>query len=113
MGLPAFHPRIDGCRIERVVVADNAFANPAALIDFITSQVGTVKLRPDHKLVYQGRWEDPAESWRIADALGKRAIPNRVDEWGEEWDHDWPTWREMLPRYLDELLPAAVEEEGA
>ena len=41
---------------------------------------------------------------RIADALGKRGIPNRVDEWGGEWDHDWPTWRKMLPQYLDELL---------
>ena len=30
-------------------------------------------------------------------------IPNRVDQWGEEWDHDWPTWRAMLPLYLDEL----------
>jgi transcription-repair coupling factor (superfamily II helicase) len=37
---------------------DNSFANPAALIDLITSQVGTVKLRPDHKLVYQRDWAD-------------------------------------------------------
>ena len=51
-----------------------------------------------------GKWEDPAQSWRVADALGARGIPNRVDEWGEEWDHDWPVWRAMLPQYLDELL---------
>lgn len=51
-----------------------------------------------------GRWEEPAQSWRVADALGKRGIPNRVDAWGEDYDHDWPTWREMLPKYLDELL---------
>jgi len=37
---------------------DNSFANPGALIEFITSQVGTVKLRPDHKLVYQREWAD-------------------------------------------------------
>ena len=30
-------------------------------------------------------------------------IPNRVDNWGPDWDHDWPTWRAMLPQYLDEL----------
>lgn len=53
----------------------------------------------------QGRWEDGEESWRVADALGGKQIPNRVDEWGPEWDHDWPTWREMLPHYLDELVP--------
>ncbi len=51
-----------------------------------------------------GRWEDPEESWRVADCLGSRDIPNRVDEWSDEWDHDWPTWRRMLPQFLDELL---------
>ena len=51
----------------------------------------------------QGRWEDPGESWRMADALGARGIPNRVDTWGPDDDHDWPTWRRMLPLYLDEL----------
>jgi esterase/lipase superfamily enzyme len=54
-----------------------------------------------------GRWEEPAQSWRVAQALGEQGIPNRVDEWGEEWDHDWPTWRKMLPQYLEELLPGA------
>lgn len=55
----------------------------------------------------EGRWEDPEESWRVAAALGKRGIPNRVDPWGTEWDHDWPTWRHMLPRYLDECVDPA------
>lgn len=50
-----------------------------------------------------GRYEAPAESWRVADALGARGIPNRVDEWGHDWHHDWMTWRAMLPRYLDAL----------
>jgi len=51
-----------------------------------------------------GRWEEPSQSWRVASALGERGIPNRVDAWGEDYDHDWPTWREMLPRYLDEIV---------
>jgi esterase/lipase superfamily enzyme len=51
----------------------------------------------------QGRWEEPAESWRMADVLGAKGIPNRVEPWGPEWDHDWPTWRRMLPLYLDRL----------
>jgi hypothetical protein len=29
-------------------------------------------------------------------------VPNWVDAWGKEWDHDWMTWRAKLPRYLDE-----------
>lgn len=52
----------------------------------------------------EGRWEDPEQSWRVADVLGARGIRNRVDAWGPTYDHDWPTWREMLPRYLDEVL---------
>ena len=38
-----------------------------------------------------------------AHVLGSRGVPNRVDPWGPEWHHDWPTWRRMLPQYLDEL----------
>jgi esterase/lipase superfamily enzyme len=52
----------------------------------------------------QGRAEDIGESWRMADVLGRKGIPNRVDAWGAEWHHDWPTWRRMLPHYLEELL---------
>lgn len=50
-----------------------------------------------------GNAEDPGESWKVADVLGTRGIPNRVEEWGPEWPHDWVTWREMFPRFLDEL----------
>lgn len=50
----------------------------------------------------EGRWEDIGESWRLANVLGAKGIPNRVDPWGTGYDHDWPTWREMLPNYLDE-----------
>jgi esterase/lipase superfamily enzyme len=50
----------------------------------------------------EGRAEDIGESWRLAEVLGKKGIPNRVDPWGREWHHDWPTWRKMLPQYLDE-----------
>ena len=52
----------------------------------------------------QGQWEDPGESWRLAQVLGSRAVPNRVDAWGREWDHSWATWRAMLPKYLTEFL---------
>ncbi len=51
----------------------------------------------------QGRWENPDESWRMAGVLGAKGVPNRVDPWGPQHDHDWPTWREMLPVYLDDL----------
>ena len=51
----------------------------------------------------EGAWEDIGESWRMASALGAKGIPNRVDNWGPQWEHGWPTWRRMLPQYLGEL----------
>jgi len=53
----------------------------------------------------EGRWESPRDNWRMADIVGAKGVPNRVDVWGPEWDHDWPTWRSMLPVYLNELVP--------
>ena len=52
----------------------------------------------------EGRWETAEHSWRVGDALGAKGVPNRVDNWGPEWDHLWPTWHRMLPQYLDELV---------
>jgi esterase/lipase superfamily enzyme len=49
----------------------------------------------------QGRAEDIGESWRMAKVLGDKAVPNRVEPWGAEWHHDWPTWRKMLPQILE------------
>ncbi len=51
----------------------------------------------------EGDYEDIGESWRIANLLGAKGVPNRVDSWGPEYRHDWVTWRAMLPKYLDEF----------
>ena len=52
-----------------------------------------------------GRWEAPEESRRVAHVLGSKGIPHQMDFWGPEWDHDWVTWRKMLPGSLDRILP--------
>jgi len=52
----------------------------------------------------QGENEDPDQSWKVADVLGQKNIPNRVDLWDQDWRHDWVTWREMLPKYVQEML---------
>jgi esterase/lipase superfamily enzyme len=49
----------------------------------------------------EGRAENLSESWAMANALGRRGVPNRVDSWGPDWHHDWPSWRVMLPGTLD------------
>jgi transcription-repair coupling factor (superfamily II helicase) len=44
-----------------VAFRNNIFANPEALIRFISKQAGTCKVRPDQKLVYYRSWETPKE----------------------------------------------------
>ncbi|HSR42096.1 MAG TPA: alpha/beta hydrolase-fold protein [Longimicrobiales bacterium] len=61
----------------------------------------------------EGEAEDIGESWRVAEVLGSRGIPNRVDSWGTEWKHDWPTWRNMLHAYVPELFPDEAGEAAA
>jgi esterase/lipase superfamily enzyme len=39
----------------------------------------------------------------VAQVLGDQGIPNRVDDWGPDYPHDWATWRHMLPKYLEEV----------
>ncbi|HJS32764.1 MAG TPA: TRCF domain-containing protein, partial [Alphaproteobacteria bacterium] len=38
---------------------DNRFARPEKLIAFITREKASVKLRPDHKLVFMQAWDEP------------------------------------------------------
>jgi transcription-repair coupling factor (superfamily II helicase) len=56
-----------------VAFRNDSFADPAALIGFITSQSGTVKLRPDHRLVYSRDWSDAAKRLK-----GVRGLMNRL-----------------------------------
>lgn len=65
-------------------------------------QLGRLRQRFAILATGEGRWEAPGESWAAAHALGSRGVPNRVDLWGHDRDHDWMTWREMLPLYLDD-----------
>ena len=46
-----------------------------------------------HPRLRPGPLGEPGRSWRMAGVLGAKGIPNRVDPWGPEYDHDWPTWR--------------------
>jgi esterase/lipase superfamily enzyme len=53
----------------------------------------------------RGRVEKPWRAWPIAEMLGRKGVPNRVDVWSEDHDHDWMAWREQLPQYLERLAP--------
>jgi len=47
-----------------IALRGNRFANPAGLVDLIQRHAGTLKLRPDQKIVYLRNWED--EKTRLA-----------------------------------------------
>ena len=42
-----------------VAFRNNSFANPLGLVDFLSRQMGTAKLRPDQRIVYQRAWDEP------------------------------------------------------
>lgn len=54
-----------------------------------------------HILSGSGSYEDPEASRKFAGVLYDKGINFQLDIWDEQWKHDWPTWRAMLPLYLE------------
>ncbi len=54
-----------------------------------------------HILTGSGDYEDPNASKSFAGILYDKGINYELDVWGEDMKHDWPTWRAMLPYYLE------------
>jgi esterase/lipase superfamily enzyme len=88
------------------VTPDFYFSSPLHFLPNLgeSSQLSALRKRFVLLTHGQGRWEDPEQSWRMAGVLGSKGIPNRVDQWGHDYDHDWTTWRAMLPHYLDQMV---------
>ena len=55
--------------------------------------------------VGQGAWEDAmlADTYALKVILEGKDIPNWVDIWGHDVNHDWPWWRKMMPYFLEKL----------
>ena len=54
-----------------------------------------------HILTGSGDYEDPDASRNFSSVLYMENIGHELDVWGSEWKHDWPTWRTMLPLYIE------------
>src|SRR5262249_30930003 len=54
-----------------VAIPDNRFAKPEKLVRFIKEQAGTVKVRPDQRLVYRRDWRDERARLRGVNQLVK------------------------------------------
>jgi esterase/lipase superfamily enzyme len=95
-------------RIERfydpTLTQDLYFSAPLQFLpDLAGPQLDLLRSRYAVLASGEGAWEDVGESWHLASILGAKGVPNRVDNWGPGWEHEWRTWRSMLPQYLDEL----------
>ena len=49
----------------------------------------------------QGSYEDPEANRRFSAVLNTKSIPHELELWGHDVTHDWPTWRTMLPHFLE------------
>ena len=54
-----------------------------------------------HILTGSGDYERPDASRDFSKLLSYKGIPHELDVWGHDMRHDWPTWRAMLPYYLE------------
>ena len=54
-----------------------------------------------HILTGQGAYEAPEASRSFSKLLDGKGIPNRLEMWGHDVNHDWPWWRKMLPYAID------------
>jgi esterase/lipase superfamily enzyme len=48
-----------------------------------------------------GAYEDPEANRRFSEVLQNKGIGHIIDIWGQDITHDWPTWRKMLPYFID------------
>jgi esterase/lipase superfamily enzyme len=48
-----------------------------------------------------GAYEDPDANRKFSAILNNKGIPHELDIWGEDITHDWPTWRKMLPYFIE------------
>lgn len=54
-----------------------------------------------HILTGSGDYEAPEASQKFSELLKAKGIPHELDIWGHDMRHDWPTWRAMLPYYIE------------
>jgi len=54
-----------------------------------------------HILSGEGEYEAPEAGRAFAGVLYNKGINYELSIWGHEWTHDWPTWRAMLPQWIN------------
>ena len=86
------------------------FNNPLDYVpNFSDAHVSWLRERLELVLVCgQGQWEDTtgalASTRRFAGALAAKGLRHRLDVWGSDVPHDWPSWRAQLSHHLPSLV---------
>ncbi len=83
---------------------DVYFNSPADYLPNLADETILEQLRTEKELHFvtgSGAYEDPKATEAISDILSNKDVPHNTEIWSGEWSHDWPTWRAMLPSYLD------------
>jgi transcription-repair coupling factor (superfamily II helicase) len=66
-----------------ITLRGNRFSNPAGLVELIQRNAGTLKIRPDQKIVYLRNWDDEKQRLtgvaRLLQALVKIARPAKPE----------------------------------
>ena len=85
---------------------DVYFNSPMDYMPNLEDETILSEMRKKNIIFYtgSGEYEDPSSSWKMAEVLGAKQIPNYVECWDHTWRHDWPTWREMLPQAIDKYV---------
>lgn len=79
------------------------FNSPSHYIPNLTDHEILEKIRRGKIIIVtgSGNHEAPDANRRFADLLHSKSIPHRLEIWGQDIHHDWPTWRKMLPYFLE------------
>ena len=82
------------------------FNNPAEYLPQLEDEWYLSRIRNARILILsgQGAYEAPDRSRHLSQILGSKGIPHRLELWGYDISHDWPTWRDMLNVYIPELF---------
>lgn len=79
------------------------FNSPIHYIPNLTDDWSLNKIRSGKIIIAtgSGAYEDPEANRRFSGVLNDKGIPHEMDIWGQDITHDWPTWRKMLPYFLE------------
>jgi len=80
------------------------FNSPMHYLPNLTDNAILEQIRTSHHihiLTGCGDHENPDAAKAFASVLYNKGINYELSVWGNEWKHDWPTWRGMLPLFID------------